>query len=105
MKYVYPCIIRRGETCATYVVKFPDLAGATQGDSLFEALEMAEDAAGLMLMSAEDRNEKAPEATPVEKIVVPAGTFVTLIKVDTDAYRRELAALDAAESSAELKVS
>ena len=50
MKYVYPavfhCTIEGG-----YYIDFPDVAGAiTQAETLYEALEMAEDALAGMLV-------------------------------------------------------
>ena len=46
MKYVYPAIFQKDkESEDTWCVDFPDVAGAaTFGNSLYEALEMAEDA-------------------------------------------------------------
>ena len=90
MKYVYPCILTREEVGGFSVV-FPDIAGATQGEDLYEALYMAEDALGLMLSSAEDDGEEIPTPTPLEKIKTDGNSFVTLIKIDTDAYRKFLA--------------
>ena len=44
MKYVYPAIFYAAKE-GGYVVEFPDVQGAvTQGDTLYEAMEMAEDA-------------------------------------------------------------
>lgn len=89
MKYVYPCILTPLEG-GGYSVKFPDIAGGTQGKTLYEALEMAEDAAGFMITTAPDDGEQIPAPTPLDKIEVPAGAFVTLIKVDTEAYRLKM---------------
>lgn len=86
MKLVYPCFLRKGESCAAYVVEFPDIAGATQGDTLDEALDMAEDAAALMVTELEKLG-KIPTPTPPEKVVVPDGAFMTLIRVDTEALK------------------
>ena len=83
MKLIYPCILRKGESCAAYVVEFPDFAGATQGANLNEALEMAEDAAALMVTELEKLG-KLPTPTPPEKVEVPKGAIMTLIRVDTE---------------------
>lgn len=91
MKYVYPCILTPLEG-GGYSVKFPDIAGGTQGKTLYEALEMAEDAAGFMITTAPDDGEEIPVPTPLENLKVPAGAFVTLIKVDTEAYRQKMEA-------------
>ena len=46
MKYVYPAIFRKDKNLPdTWCVEFPDVEGAiTQADTLYEALDMAEDA-------------------------------------------------------------
>ena len=82
MKYVYPCVFIPEEVGGFSVI-FPDIAGATQGENLYEALYMAEDALALMLEGIESRGEKAPKPTPLEKIELPPGAFVSFIKVDT----------------------
>ena len=83
MKYVYPCILTR-EAVGGYSVVFPDIAGATQGEDLYEVFYMAEDALALMLEGIESRGEKAPTPTPLEKIELPPGAFVSFIKANTD---------------------
>lgn len=93
MKYVYPCILTPLEG-GGYSVKFPDIAGGTQGKTLYEALEMAEDAAGFMVTTAPDDGEKIPVPTPLDKLKIPKGAFATLIKVDTEAYRLKMNASD-----------
>ena len=102
MKYVYPAIFYAANE-GGYYVEFPDVEGAlTQGETLFEALEMAEDALCGMLVSWEDfkagrdqlpMNNRIVEPTPLEKVVAEPDefstkAFVTLIKADTDAYRK-----------------
>ena len=97
MKYVYPAVFYAANE-GGYVVEFPDVEGAvTQGKSLFDAMEMAEDALCGILTGFEDGeiSNKISEPSPIEKVVaVPdeysTSAFVTLIKADTDAYRRNL---------------
>ena len=113
MKYVYPAIFRKDkEMKDTWCVEFPDVAGAaTYGYSLYEALEMAEDALAGMLTDYEDFKEgkllapdgskleiknRIVEPTPIEQVKAEpdefsTSAFVTLIKADTDAYRKMLA--------------
>ena len=104
MKYVYPAIFRKDkEMKDTWCVEFPDVSGAaTCGYSLYEALEMAEDALnGIMVMwedfkagkSDTQMNNRIVEPTPIEEIKAEpdeysTSAFVTLIKADTDAYRK-----------------
>ena len=104
MKYVYPAIFY----CAKeggYCIDFPDVAGATtQGKTLYEALEMAEDSLAGILVCWEDfkagksklpMNNRIVEPTPIEQVKAEpdefsSSAFVTLIKADTDAYRKLL---------------
>ena len=106
MKYVYPAVFYKDkELPETYTVIFPDVEGAvTQGETLFNAMEMAEDALCGMLVMWEDfkagrdttpMTNRIDPPTPLEKVVaVPdeysTSAFVTLIKADTDAYRKIL---------------
>ena len=115
MKYVYPAIFRKDKKLVdTWSIEFPDVAGAaTCGYSLYEALEMAEDALAGMLCSWEDYKaglSKTPmknrivDPTPIEEVVAEpdeysTSAFVTLIKADTDAYRKMLAVERAKEKN------
>ena len=93
MKMVFPCKLI-AEEVGGYSVIFPDIAGGTQGETLYEALEMAEALVGFMLTSLEE-GEEIPEPTPLEKVEVEKGSFVTLIKVDTAEYLQKEAARQA----------
>ncbi|MBR2216591.1 MAG: type II toxin-antitoxin system HicB family antitoxin [Selenomonadaceae bacterium] len=110
MQYVYPAIFYEAKE-GGYVVEFPDVQGAvTQGETLYEAMEMAEDALAGMLASYEDHKagvlahpftNKVNTPTPISQVIVEPdeysiGAFVTLVKVDTDAYRKTLSQLQAA---------
>ena len=86
MKYIYPCIFAP-EKVGGYSVLFPDIGGGTQGETLEEALYMAEDLAKLEVKCLIEENE-TPSPTPPEKVAVPEGAFMTLIRVDTDEYRK-----------------
>ena len=111
MKYVYPAIFYRAIE-GGYFIDFPDVEGAfTQAETLYEALEMAEDALAGMLTDYEDFKEgkllapdgskleiknRIVEPTPIEQVKAEpdefsTSAFVTLIKADTDAYRKMLA--------------
>lgn len=113
MKYVYPAVFYMANE-GGYVVEFPDVQGAlTQGETLFEAMEMAEDALCGMLVMWEDfqagRSElpmtnRIVEPTPIKEVVVEpdeysTSAFVTLVKADTDAYRKQLAEMQEKESA------
>ena len=104
MQYVYPAIFRKDKTMLdTWCVEFPDVEGAaTCGYSLYDALCMAEDALTGMLVCWEDfkaGKSKLPmknrivEPTPINQIKAEpdefsTSAFITLIKADTDAYRK-----------------
>lgn len=88
MKYIYPAIFTR-EDDGGYLVEFPDLPECyTDGDSLEEAFDNAEDALALMLWALEEK--KAAIATPSNpaNITAPTGSMVTLIKADTLPVRK-----------------
>ena len=88
MKYVYPAIFTP-EIEGGYCVHFPDIArGATQGDTIAECIEMAEDFLCLALYHMEDGMEKIPEASDIKQLKTEAAEIATLISVDTDTYRR-----------------
>ena len=86
MKLVYPCVLIP-EKVGGYSVIFPDIGGGTQGETLYEALEMAEDMANFMVSTAPEDGAEIPTPTPLEKVEVPEGAILTLIRVDTDAYK------------------
>lgn len=85
-KYVYPAIFTE-EDNKEYSVHFPDVNGCyTCGDSLIDAMEMAQDALAMMLAGAEKDNVPIPAATPIKQIAVDDRSFVTLILCDTTDY-------------------
>ncbi len=87
MKYVYPAVFTPLED--GYDVYVPDLPGCrTCGDSLAEAIEMAEDAVSLWLWDTEEEKGVIPPASATLPHEAPQ--FVTLIKADTEAYRRQM---------------
>ena len=86
MKLVYPvCFYEEEEG---YSVVFPDLPGCvTQGDTLEQAMEMAEEAAlGWLLITLED-GEDLPTPTNIKdvKLEYEKG-FVSLVLLDLGAY-------------------
>ena len=90
MKLVYPACMYK-EKDGGYSVEVPDLQGCyTQGDTLEEALEMAQDAAlGWILTSIED-DEEIPQASNIDDIKLKnkAG-FKTLLLLDIDQYTQK----------------
>lgn len=87
MKYVYPAIF----TTATegIIVTFPDLEDTfTDGNTMEDAFENAEDVLNLMLWNREEEKKEIPAPTPAAKISVPANATLAMIKADTLAYRK-----------------
>ncbi|MDR0446206.1 MAG: type II toxin-antitoxin system HicB family antitoxin [Oscillospiraceae bacterium] len=87
MTYIYPVIITPAD--GGYDVHAPDLFGCrTCGDTLGEALDMAQDALSTWLWVSEQNYEKIPE--PSLSVTVQPPGIVSLIKADTDAIRRKM---------------
>ena len=86
MKLVYPAIFKKEEL--GYSVVIPDLLGCcTQGDTLEEAIEMAEDAALGWLLTTLEENEEIPEASNINDIKLEStDEFVSLLLLDLSAY-------------------
>lgn len=87
MKLVYPAFFSPWEDGKGYTVEFPDLPGCvTEGSSLAEAIEMAEDAAsGWVLGELEDGNP-IPAASVPSSLSPAQGDFVSMVVLDMDAY-------------------
>jgi predicted RNase H-like HicB family nuclease len=82
-KHVYPAVFDPDERGPEYgyTVTFPDLPGCiTEGNSLEEALNMAQEALQLHLYGMEADGDEIPKPTPPEKIKAPVGAFVTLVQ-------------------------
>jgi predicted RNase H-like HicB family nuclease len=88
VQYVYPAIFHP-EPEGGFSVYFPDIQrGATQGETLAECIEMAEDFLVLALYAMEEAQELPPQASGIRVVSREDADIVTLISVDTDAYRR-----------------
>ena len=86
-KYAYPAIITKEEN--GYSVFFPDIDGCfTCGDTLPEAMEMAEDALCLMLYDHEEDGEPIPTASDVKAMQKETAEIVSLVYCDTVEYRK-----------------
>ena len=91
LKYIYPATM--SEENGVYLVRFTDIDEiSTFGKTLYEAVEMAEDALNLMLVDMEESGDPIPKASDIRDIKLDdPKSFVTLIKADTDEYRKMLA--------------
>lgn len=90
MRYVYPAIFHKAEE-GGYWIEFPDVQGAiTEGDTMYEAIMMAEDVLSLALVCAEDEGQEIPSPSSHTDIKLGKDDFIEFIKADTDAYRETL---------------
>ncbi len=86
MKLAYPAIFISDEE-GGYTVEFPDLPGCvTEGNSMAEALFMAEDAASGWILTMLEEGEELPEATDLRAHKAPDGGFVSMVPLDMDTY-------------------
>lgn len=86
MKLVYPAKFYY-EKDGGYSVEVPDLVGCvTQGETLEEAMEMAQDAALGWLLTAIEEEEEIPKPSTMEEIKVGKEGFKTLLLLNIDEY-------------------
>lgn len=87
-KSIYPAIFHQDED-GGYWVEFPDLLGCvTEGDTLEEAMAMAEDALGIYLSTCKEKGEQvAPPSDPAQVTFEGLG-FVSPVVYDEAAYLR-----------------
>lgn len=87
-KYVYPAIFTPTDE-GGYLVNFPNLKNCfTDGDTLAEAIENAEDVLALTMYDLEEKGTPAVMSAPLNGISVPENGFSSLICCDTMEYRR-----------------
>ena len=83
---IYPAIFQKEDT--GYFVKFPDLDGcATQGETLEEAVAMANEVLGFYLEDF-DLNS-LPDAAAVTNVSLPDDSFVLIVSVDMGEYYKK----------------
>ncbi len=89
MKLVYPANFYY-EKEGGYSVEIPDLLGCvTQGDTLEEAMEMAQDAALGWILTAIEEEEEIPKPSQIEQIKIEGEGFKTLLLLDIDQYSKK----------------
>ncbi len=89
-KYVYPACFYPEEN-GQYSVIFPDFGGATYGNNLADAVDMAVDYLGGTISDLLDEHEPLPVPSNIQDIHAdeyPNG-FTSLVSVDADAYRAQ----------------
>ena len=86
-KNIYPAIFTNED--GIFTVHFPDFESCyTQGESLEEACEMAEDVLALILYNMEENHIRFPIASDIKSIQTAENQFASLICCDTASYRR-----------------
>ena len=87
MTYVYPALFVKEDE--SIIVTFPDLEDTfTDGATMQEAFENAEDVLNLMLWNREEEKDDIPMPSSPEQITVPQEATLAMIKADTLAYRK-----------------
>lgn len=96
MKLTYPTLFTELED-GKYLIEVPDLEILTEGNDLYDAIEMAEDAIGLKCIVLEDEKMNIPVPSKYSVIDVSKGTFssegktfVSLVNINTSDYRRKV---------------
>lgn len=86
-KYIYPAVFEQeGNQFTAY---FPDFESCyTQGETLQEVFEMAEDVLCLTLYNLEENKTAIPVPSDPKNISVSGDAIVSLIACDTSVYRK-----------------
>lgn len=88
MKYAYTAVFTP-EDNGLISVGFPDLQGCyTCGDTVADAVYMAQDVLNLTLYDLEQDNQSIPRASNPKDIKTTGEQFTSVIAVDTEFYRR-----------------
>lgn len=86
-KYAYPAIFTP-EKNGLFSIDFPDIESCyTQGNSVENGIEMAEDVLCLVLYTMEEQGMEIPPPSDIKSIKCKGDEFVTLIACDTLFYR------------------
>jgi predicted RNase H-like HicB family nuclease len=88
MKYIYTAVFTPDENGSKFYARIPDLPGCiTTGSDLQDAIAQITDAASGWLVVAEDEGIDFSRPTPQSGISTEPGDYLSLISVDTIAYR------------------
>ena len=89
MLKIYPAIFHKE---GSYWVEFPDLDGCvTDGDSLEEVMENAQESMGLYLAALLEEGQVLPDASDIREI--KSEDVVSYVSVDVNRYRRSTRAV------------
>lgn len=87
MKLSYPAIFYPWDEGEGFTVEVPDLPGCiTEGETMADAIFMAEDAASGWLLVDLEEGKPAPQASHIDNIVPEKGGIVSMIALDMDSY-------------------
>jgi predicted RNase H-like HicB family nuclease len=88
--YTYPACFYPDKEVGGFTVDFPDLLGCvTEGDTMDEALYMAEDAACGWILTSLEEGKPLPPATDYREVKADADGFVNLMRLDIDTYAKK----------------
>ncbi len=91
MKYTYTAVFTPIEDGSGYYCSVPDLPGCiTTGKDLPDAIDEITDAASIWLVGAEDDKDPIPAPTPQQSIPTEEGSILSIIRIDTIAYRASI---------------
>lgn len=91
-KYIFPAVFTLDKNDpnypnGVYLVNFPDLEGTyTDGETLEEAYDMAEDVLATMLLCMKEQNKDIPPMSNPKDIKCDSNSFVSLVKVDLNNF-------------------
>ena len=89
-KCMYPAIFTYDTENNSYIVDFIDLIGCTtEGKTIDEAYEMAQDAMGLYLCDLTDNELPKPSLPPHNNTELKENEFITLVYLDLNEYRKK----------------
>lgn len=87
---VYPAIFHAEDG---YWVEFPDLCGCvTEGDTIEEAMAMAQEALGLWIASQMEMGNEVPAPSAITDIHAD-NAIISYVSTDVDTYRRDTKAV------------
>lgn len=87
MKLTYPAVFDPFDDGTGYVVTVPDLPGCvTEGNTLADAIIMAEDAASGWILDELEDGKQAPLSSKLSDINTEKDQFVSLLALDIDKY-------------------
>jgi len=88
MTRVYPAIIH--SEGGGFWLEFPDLPGCfTEGDSLEELMDNAEEALGAFLAVKMDYREEIPTPSDIKDVSTDGGDITTFVSTDVNKYHKD----------------